>query len=470
MKKILIIASVLFFSCTQELYVLSESEMRMQKEITVVKVEDALHTLEEFLNQNNLLLTKSGQSRKYVDVYTYYEGGLRTKSDTGDTISELPTAYVVNFENEEGFAVLGANNIVPDIIAVTEAGSINPVTLEVVSSRDVIKKSSSFFEDMDEEEIEAFYNQVVITADSLLYSVEDDDYYVGNLDNIEEFTSRMIHQTICTSFQDYYTGPGSGSEGGQNTTPSGPSQTNYTEKAPMLNYSWGQSYPFNIYCKRGAKKNKAAYTGCSTTAMAMIAAYNEFPDRLIINDIQIAWKEIKSQPLADSLAFYCQTHIALLMGGIYNFVKKSPTKDYTLITPRQIQKRMKEFGYTDVKRTCATSLTTSMLSQISQMLSEGKPVFISAIPKGILNWGSGHSWVIDGAKYSPGGTYLLHMNFGWRGNSNGYFSKSSLNPAKAYEFDDPNLVYEDRDYVYNWNFRILTYNVPEEEKEYPIDL
>ena len=50
-------------------------------------------------------------------------------------------------------------------------------------------------------------------------------------------------------------------------------------------------------------------------------------------------------------------------------------------------------------------------------------------------------------------------NMGWEGKSNGYYATNCLNPAKAYEYDDPNLVIDD-DYDYTWHFRIITYDKP----------
>lgn len=94
------------------------------------------------------------------------------------------------------------------------------------------------------------------------------------------------------------------------------------------------------------------------------------------------------------------------------------------------------------------------------MLQQNKPVFISAIPK---KWSKGHSWVIDGAKYSSENKdrYLLHFNFGWEGNSNGYFSTTCLNPSKAEEYDDTNLNNTSgKNYTYSWHFRLITYDIP----------
>lgn len=207
-------------------------------------------------------------------------------------------------------------------------------------------------------------------------------------------------------------------------------------------------------------KQKMALTGCSSTAMAMIVAYNEFPQTLTINGSMIDYAGIKSGKTIESVSEPYVDYIALLMGSIYNFVKKVTTAGFTLITPKQIQKRMQEFGYSNVVKTDASSLTSSMISKISTMLGDDKPVFISAIPKGLINWDSGHSWVIDGAKYSSNNTYLLHMNFGWDGSSNGYFATNCLNPTKAEEFDDPSDVQTQKDYYYNWHFRLITYDVP----------
>lgn len=198
----------------------------------------------------------------------------------------------------------------------------------------------------------------------------------------------------------------------------------------------------------------------------MIIAYNEYPQTLTINGSNINYTEIKSKKTAISLSETYQNQIALLMGSIYNFVMKLTSSSATLITPKQIQKRMQELGYSNVVKADASSLTSGMISKISQMLGDNKPVFISAIPKGMKNWGGGHSWVVDGAKYSSSNTYLLHMNFGWSGSSNGYFATNCLNPTKAVEFDDPSDIQSSKDYVYNWHFRLITYDTPTS----PIDM
>lgn len=438
------------FSCKENM---SPSPVQIRDEIVVVSVEEALQTLDSFLSDNNLVQTKSGQNRTYSNVSTYYRRGVLTKSGADTTFDNIPAAYVVNFDNNAGFAVLGANNIVPDIVAVTEFGAIDPVTLEVVDNSGFVDSYSAMFEDMDESEINNFRESVVVTADSLLYSPEDDDYYVG-MNNTGNISNVMIHQCFESSYNDFLIKGGVGGSLG----------ANYTVKDPLLTYSWDQIPFYNNYCKRGRNNQKQAAIGCSTTAMAMIVAFNEYPS-LKLNGVDIDYKNIKNNAnLSDTTT---QNQIALLMGSIYNFVKKTTSKKYTLITPKQIAKRMNEFGYANVDKVNESSLTTSMISKISCMLGENKPVFISAIPKGVKNWNSGHSWVVDGAKFSGKNAYLLHMNFGWSACSNGYYATNCLNPSKPEEPDGE--IAKTDDYVFSWHFRIITYDTPDSDKQLIID-
>lgn len=117
---------------------------------------------------------------------------------------------------------------------------------------------------------------------------------------------------------------------------------------------------------------------------------------------------------------------------------------------------MISYGYSNVKKTIISEITTYTIHDISSMLSQGKPVFFSAIARSV----EGHSWVIDGAKYSSGGSYLLHFNFGWSKKCDGYFYTSCLNPANAYEYDPgaENIDYNDSNILFSWHFRMITYN------------
>lgn len=203
----------------------------------IIPIENAQKTLDDFISENGLVQTKSGKPRKYDTISTYYSKGIVSKSATNVVASELPTAYVVNFEDNEGFAVLGANEAIPDIIAVTEAGQIDPVSLNVINNSDFIESEPMLFEDMDESEIEYFNDNVTITADTLFYCIDDDDYFVGACD-VDALTTKLVYQCIQTSYEDYYTGSGSSSNLSSNTGSSSSSSSTsarYNTVNPLLN-------------------------------------------------------------------------------------------------------------------------------------------------------------------------------------------------------------------------------------------
>lgn len=447
---LLMATMALSFSCQQaDVDYLGEMQIAQEVELRQIPLEEALETLENFLSNNepDMLTTRSGSARKIVNISTYYKDGELDATGTRTTqASAIPDAYLINFADGEGFAVLGANNAVADIVAVTEKGQIQE-DLQVVLSAD-----HSEVDNATETDDDALYE---ISEDSISwYCDEDDDFYTGEI-----LTANFVTECIKVAIDQPISTKVVVNENSNNIPATG--NTRYVTREPMLRTNWGQGSPYNKYCKRQNLifKWKSALTGCSTTAMAMIVTQNEYPQTLIINGNIMDWEQMKTSLDANKLSEEGKDDVAMLMATIFANVKKTATKKSTLITPKQIEKRMKEFGYTNVVRHCSSDFTESFVEATSDMLALNKPVFISAIPK---QWSKGHSWVIDGAKYSSEdkNRYLLHFNFGWSGQSNGYFSTTCLNPAKAEEYDDPSLDNKDKYRPYSWHFRLITYDVP----------
>ena len=193
----------------------------------------------------------------------------------------------------------------------------------------------------------------------------------------------------------------------------------------------------------------------------MIMTTNEFPTYMYINGNMMNWKEMKKEKELDerSSSKEAQEDITRLVWCIFRQVKKTVTRNGTLITPRQIRKRMEAYGYENVVKLDAFFYTYKMGRAISDMLAGNKPVFMSGIPG--IKFRRAHSWVVDGAKYSKTekDNYLLHCNWGWDGKFNGYFSQHCLKPTRAYEYD--NLFDEkEKGNRYNWHMRVITYDIP----------
>lgn len=384
----------------------------------LIPLENALASLNDFLSETEDLMpdTRSGNRRVIASVDKYYMKGVPTRSSDA-----LPDAYIVNFEDDEGFAVLGAQDWQDEIIAVTESGSIDPTTLAVAPPRVYMPDPD------DDAELEGFD----------WYCEEDDDYY--NVDSDPTILTQLIGKTIMD-------------DGGM-------THTAFATRAPILQTNWGQGTwkqqgLYNHFCyKYKNSKQVFVLAGCSTAAMAMIVASNQFPDSLIVNGTLIDYSSINStsSPVTpeDTL------HTNLLYGAIFKDINYAfASKWGTCITPTKVKKRFEDFDYSNVKMlTSSNEYSDEMIIATSNMLYLGRPVFISAIPEGI----NGHSWVIDGAKYHNDDTYLVHCNWGWGGSCNGYFSSRMLNPSDPVETDDPNNV-SDGYSQYTWHFRLITYS------------
>ena len=412
------------------------------QDLQVVPKEEALALLDRFLDET-YPATKSEPKRKIATISEYYgETPLTKANDKGEQV-KIPQAYLVNFEGERGFAVLGANNKVPDIVAVTESGIIKDDLSVVVKGGDTPLIYNNEDYDFDD------------TPNSD-YSKEDDEYYTTFIKEERKLNfNELIPALIRNPFEKeelvvdpYPNNNVDKSEGKKEEWKT------FTERAPIMNLLWGQEEPYNKYCSR-KKRNVAV--GCSNIALAMIMTTNEFPTYMYINGNMMDWTEMKKNEIIDYVSDEAQEDISRLVWCIFRQVKKWVSIWGTVISPRQIRKRMEAYGYENVVKLDSFGYTYNMGRAISDMLAENKPVFISGM-HGLFN---GHSWVVDGAKYSKTeeDNYLLHCNWGWDGSCNGYFSQHCLKPERAYEYDNPDEK-QSRGHRYNWHLRVITYDIP----------
>lgn len=400
----------------------------MQAEL--VPLEDALEILDQFLEKTGNAVTKAGEKRVIESVETHYPK-TATKSD-----DDLPDAYIINFENNGGYAVLGANSSVTPIVAVTFNGHL------VEGFLDANFKKDSLTYDVDGNLVD------LSTIDP--YSEEYDDYYVM----VEDSTNLEFLQGIINNGLDWRK-----IDEGATLDVGGGSTRNKAEVDSLLNFCWSQGSwdertLYNRYCYKVNWRGDTTYvyTGCSTTALAQIVAYNQYPDKLTINKDTIDFNGMTSSYSARGLSNKGKDQVGLLMGAIFHNVGKIfRWESGTCITPEQIKQCMEELGYTDVVRMSSSSFDDDMQMATSNMLEQGKPVFLSAMSSLF----SGHSWVVTGAAYQ-GYTWMLSCNWGWGGPHNGFFSSQCFDP------DREGTEHKQ----YTWHFRLITYSIPNQCDEY----
>ena len=206
--------------------------------------------------------------------------------------------------------------------------------------------------------------------------------------------------------------------------------------SPLLKSRWGQSHPFNA-------RTGYPYSGCVATAIAQLMYYHQWPlQGKGQNEYEVTYYHTKKS------ADFSQSHydwanmlpdyrypvratseqedaVALLMNdvGVASFMQYTPNASGTqgIFAYQALQKN---FGYSAAYATKAIEGPTRFAEILRQELLNGCPVYLEGRPAGAA---SGHAWVTDG--FDENG--LFHMNFGWDGQGDAYYSLTNLSLSQT---------------------------------------
>lgn len=203
---------------------------------------------------------------------------------------------------------------------------------------------------------------------------------------------------------------------------------------PLCETYWDQSPYYNAYCPGGS------VTGCVATAMAQILKYWKYPSIGMSSNCyddppygtlcadfdtsHYAWSEMQNTPLGDS-----NNQIAKLMYdcGVSVDMGYSPTGSGAEVMggyPSAFNSYTEYFGYdaSTINSAMYSDYTdTDWIALLENELNNHRPMQFQGFD---INYG-GHSWVCDG--YSA--LNMMHMNWGWGGDDDGYYSVDALNPS-----------------------------------------
>ena len=223
-----------------------------------------------------------------------------------------------------------------------------------------------------------------------------------------------------------------------------------TAVAPLLTTTWDQDPYYNQLCPYNSTDNVHAVTGCVATTMAQIMKYWNFPAQgtgsySYVNappyctfnyGTQSAnfgattynWAAMPNKLDTNNLAvatlmYQCGVAVAmnygdLNQGGSGAFVLSSEAPGWK---PTAQKAYVNYFSYNPNTLTGVQQANYSSAAWISLMKTElnaGRPIQY----EGADIYEGGHTWVCDGYDEND----LLHMNWGWSGIDNGYFSVSAL--------------------------------------------
>lgn len=359
---------------------------------------------------------------------------------TAENIPNDSLLYVVNFGNEEGYAILAADSrIETDILAITDCGSISQNSIDnAVDSYGTEERplfsgypsSGPGFYTIPESGEEILINPNTVN----LYIEDEKDSLIGDFNpdgasddkpyepGFEE-EAVLIH---CIQFaEESISGNCPGSE-----TPPGPNNPDFPanpnihdepdepggvdktvdelfsstwtvldQRNPILaDYKrWNQSSPFNdrFPSRFSFKyfKSKKAPAGCFPLAVAKILTLYEFPKNIYREGYKVNWAELKTQ----SRTLYPREYYgdgrasaAALLRQLSHEMNCWYFYEGTFTFPKEVVKYLRRAGYTNVRD------NKYSWDHVYAKLHGNVPLLIYSIPGNDIT--RAHSWNLDGYK------------------------------------------------------------------------
>lgn len=294
--KIFLLASiclVAFCRCAKE-----PSQVLLETKETkphLITQESALSSLQDFLNEAySGEETKALSNRTISTISTICCSSFLTKSSAAIDADEI--LYLVNFEDEQGYAILAADDrISDDVLIVTERGSLSESTLKRILRGSGSEGTGGVLYPGYPSTGDGIYTDDNYPGYSFLnpntfnpYDSDLDDTYVVDL-NVNVIDSTFVEKpgdpiSNLGGFvhRDLDSAPTVGDE---EITCKLISSNNYVSSSvsPLLTFckSWTQDEPFNDLCPIVYSKIDSAYVhadaGCVPLAVAKIMTYFEYP-------------------------------------------------------------------------------------------------------------------------------------------------------------------------------------------------
>lgn len=341
--------------------------------------------------------TRSVGTQRKIDINDKKVFKLNSKTRNALNINDT-LIYVFNFEDNAGFALVSASKNTDGLLAITEQGYCDPDTPSEIEGLEMFKVMAKEYVRRTSIEIPRGPNDPIIeTRDSITYS--------------------------------------------------------YSTVGPYVNVRWGQLHPEGEYCPNGK-------SGCANTAMAQIMSYYNYPTSINLTysgaDISVQsldWLSMKSHNTGHNLSSCSTPEPHKAIGRMMRQIGELSCSSYntnpqtTSTNSQNILQAFSSLGYNTCDDWCpfAGFFARAQLNIAHLLLVGGQST------------GSGHAWVLDGYKtvtktiremartatsgwfftghVSVENDYFMHYNWGWYGDSNGYFAEGVYNTAQAQYYD-----------------------------------
>lgn len=422
-----ILGIVILNSCRSD----EPAYLSLEKELVAKRSYSNGRTIEEAaeIARQSISMINDGKSRgtgRHFDIKNVKIGINAKSRGSNDTLM-----YVFNFDDNQGFSIVAYSKDVEGLIAVTEQGYYDPnvptdnpgFELYMEMARDMLANAGGGG------------NSTYKLPDSLF--IGDDSTHNAipidtneNRDLVQYKFEKKILECIVVE--------------------------------PNYNLKWGQTNPEGLLCPNER-------CGCTNTAMAIIMSYFNYPTSIALtytghkeDTITLDWNLIKQHHQSinglvpdeciyselanhDMISKLCR-QLAELNQSIFKYSPKA--------TSTAVENGINSFR--TLGFSCSDYIAYDMNTAFSILKNGGK-----IITYGRRNYDvdvhTGHNWVIDGMKYEKFWTgeyikrwgedwelindhgvqssFLQHINWGWDGDGNGYYTSTVFNKFSAYLYD-----------------------------------
>ncbi len=206
---------------------------------------------------------------------------------------------------------------------------------------------------------------------------------------------------------------------------------------PFIPVNWNQSSGWNMFCPEDEDgPGGHAYVGCVAVSMAQAMSVYEYPVQargikdyvdsdygsIAVNYDMAApyeWDQMSASSADEYnaiLLYHCAVSVEMDFGadasGAYVVNAMGALKQYFNYS----QSMTFEYRYED---------TEEWVNTLAAELEAGRPIIYRGNPG---DGTAGHAWNLDGY-YASGSVDYFHMNFGWSGSQNGYYTLDNINPG-----------------------------------------
>ncbi|MEE1021912.1 MAG: C10 family peptidase [Muribaculaceae bacterium] len=415
------VIALLMVACSQEQIILPEPEViSPETRSTHIPLSEALKVADRMIRAVEPEGTRA--SARTVESIEYY-GGSATRSG-----EEEPMFYVVNYANDGGFAVLGADTRVDSIYAFSDEGHLD-------------MNDTTFNEGLN-----IFFESLAL----------ENTYQQGNQMDTTIHQFQPIGEIITDVSYRH-----------------GPFLTPAVRK-------WHQSAPYNTFCplipvihrENTLSSNfyivmTPSIVGCANIAMGQIMSFYECPK--VYGTHVFNWEEMKSW-LPEQKTYFPVEYYPAPEHGVARLLREIGTEgnmktEYgvnssSTNTKKYYKRTFKTFEYKE-----PGDFKTFSTETLSSYIERNKPVLV----RGNYDNGDGHVWVIDGLycdrfrytnnlgalSYSGQGTFF-HVVWGWGGACNGYFKHGSGFTQHSEDFRDEN---DPSNWEDDWNDHVKIYKL-----------